>query len=196
MMNLVGLYNGAVLEDDIVIGTQTMTFWSTAYHVTVPDVKKDDLLIISAEEEVEMTVTYNTEVVSQVVLSDGWCSNDVDAAQYGFMPVPIIGSNLTNNPIHYEDISRSAQMIMPRDMASACFQFRVRCRSTSASGNDKAKNKHYGHLTISVWRNEEVVAPPPPPPDSVPQEVDLSSLLDTTYGAGNWSLVVKVLPPA
>lgn len=142
-----------LLDTTVVIATPLATVWATPYYVNLPPLCAGDLVRFSAEQEVECTVAYNTELVSQVIVSPGWCANNVDGMPGGAMPCEIIGNDATNNPIHYWVIERNAEWLVPADMPVACVQFRLRSRSTAASGNDKAIIKPgQGHLSVSVWR--------------------------------------------
>lgn len=152
-----GSYNGKVKITDA-----SVTDWATIAWINIIGPNNSnfsllagDLIKVTAEEEIECTVTQNTELVSAVAISGGWINESQDlisGSQYICKPM---GNDATINPIHYWVLDRAGAIRVTSPFASfgATVQFRVRSRSSDTAAQGQFNNiKGYGHLTVEVWR--------------------------------------------
>jgi hypothetical protein len=152
-----GLYSGKVKITD-----GNTTDWATIGWINIigPNntdftLQAGDIIKVTAEEEIECTVTNNTELVSAVTISGGWVNESQDLISGGFYLNKPMGNDASVHPIHYWVLDRASSYKLSGPLAAygATVQFRVRCRSTDTAAQGQFNNiKGYGHMSVEVWR--------------------------------------------
>ncbi|CAN7514753.1 hypothetical protein [Bosea sp. LjRoot237] len=128
------------------------TVWGTPYYINVGAFQAGDIIQVFADVEAENTASYNVEFVTQVLLSSTWVPNNVDAVAGSHILLPINGYNV--DPIdHYYSETRSASYRLPAAFPGGVIQFRLRTRSSAATGGQNALFKPgQGFLSYTVLR--------------------------------------------
>lgn len=143
-----------LLESSAPILGPSGAYYATYYYLNLDiPLLAGDTLLITADGEVEVKATYNTEVISQIILDAQWNSNATQLDPGNYEVGHIIGTDLALSPIHYTLPTRSVIYPVPADIAAPTIQYRIRCRSTAATGNDVAVLKPgQGHLAYMLFR--------------------------------------------
>jgi hypothetical protein len=136
------------------------TAWRNVFQISIPALKKGDLIKVMGTAEIRLNGTINTEFVSKVTLTPGLPYYAVDLWGYngtpgvGYFLQPIAGHNV-DPQAHYFNPQFIGMMEVPADMPSSVITAGVRCRSTAATGNESGTiMRGYGRMLVEVWRAE------------------------------------------
>lgn len=145
-------------ETTALITGPSVNIYANYFELELPALLAGDTLIVTADGEVEIPITYNTEVISQLTMG-AWCGTPSQLDPGCYEIGHIIGSDLSLGPIHYFLPVRSIIFKVPVDIPKPTpargpwIQYRIRCKSTDAPGYDRAILKTgQGHLACAIFR--------------------------------------------
>lgn len=124
--------------------------WRTVYQMQLPDLRAGQLLLATIECEVRNDAGYNIEFVTETLLCPSPPS-DIDAPPGALMIGRRNGHNV--DPImHYYAPDKTWFYVVPQDLTAPWLVFRVRARSTSATGNEICTiMQGYGELSAVLF---------------------------------------------
>ena len=141
------------LADSLVgITGGSTTVWGNPYYLYLSGLQMNDVVQVFADIEAENTASYNVEFATQVLLSPSWVPNNVNSIASSYALLPINGYNV-DPVIHYFSETRSASYRVPAALPDMVLQFRLRARSSAATGGQNAVFKPgQGFLSYTVLR--------------------------------------------
>ncbi|WID96016.1 hypothetical protein QO058_25270 [Bosea vestrisii] len=142
-----------VLADTLVgITNGSTTVWGNPYYLYLSNLQAGDIIQVFADIEAENTATYNVEFATQVLLTSSWVPNNVNSIAASHILLPINGYNV-DQAEHYYSETRAASYQLPVALTDAVMQFRLRTRSSAATGGQNALFKPgQGFLSYTVLR--------------------------------------------
>jgi hypothetical protein len=128
------------------------TYWARIFRMKLPALERGNILLVGANSEVRNDAGYNVEFVGGLTLDPVWINPTQDVTPGGHMLARLNGHNV-NSQGHYYCLPEVEAWQAPADIPTAWVSYRVRCRSTAATGGERCTiMPGYGRLWALLWR--------------------------------------------
>lgn len=142
----------ATVDSAVPVTLADTTAWRWVYRLALPALRVGDVLLVGASTEVRNDAGYNVEMVGGLTLDPGWPYYNEDLMAGGVMLARLNGTDISPQQHYYIHPEMEAYR-MAADMAPPTINYRIRCRSTLATGAEScAILPGYGRLWCLIWR--------------------------------------------